>query len=90
MTERAYPYNGWRLTPTFRLALVRVSKNHPWISDYERTISGASYKRKDIHLTREEAIAAGRKKIEARREYLKKQAERLDKLSAALDKAESN
>jgi len=90
MTERTYPYNGWRLTPAFRLVEVRIKRRDPWLRAYDQAEGGTSYRRKDIHLSREEAIAAGRKKIEARREYLKKQAERLDRLSAALDKAGSN
>jgi len=90
MTERTYPYIGWRLTPAFRIAQVLISQKNTWYEHYDVDCNGKTYPREDIHLTREEAIAAGRKKIEARREYLKKQAERLDKLSAALDKAESN
>lgn len=89
--ERAYPRNGFVLSPAYQVREVTlVKRSCPWSGiDYgDETDTGKRYQVEEIHATKADAIAYGRKQIALREEYLEKQHALLDARRIKMDKAE--
>lgn len=83
-----FPYKAWVLTPSFALKEVTIVREHWWASKYRETGGGKAYRVDGLYPTKSAAIRAGRELVEKRRQDLAKRQQRIDRLSAALDKAE--
>lgn len=92
MSERTYPYKAWALLPSFKpveVELVERWGNFGQYLNYDRAAKGKVYHVElELHASKAEAIAAGRKKIDEQQADIAKRLERINKRIAALDKAE--
>lgn len=89
--EREYPRKVWVLTGAYQVREVTVvCRRHPWSgTDYgDETETGKGYSVGDMHASKADAIAYGRKQIALREEYLEKQHALLDARRIKIDNAE--
>jgi hypothetical protein len=92
MSERTYPYKAWALTPAFKPVEVELTRAYSTWGQFQHwdvSDKGKAFST-ELHLypTKEEAIAAGRKKIDEQRADIAKRIERINKRASALDQAE--
>lgn len=88
--DRTYPYKAWSLKPSFKpfeVELVRRAYDYSY-PDWDSANSGTTYNTKLLHPSKEAAIAFGRQEVARLEADLAKRAERIQKRTAALDKAE--
>jgi hypothetical protein len=91
MSDRTYPRQVWVLLPSFKPVEVTVVKRYASYNsaDYgDLTEKGKLYDVESMHQTKDDAIAAGRKKCKALQDDIDKRQATLNKRWDALDKAE--
>lgn len=90
MSTRTYPFTAYVLTPAMRVEKVELMRKCFWRSGYHETAIGKLYRDSELHGTTQEAIAAGRAKLDEQRRKLHVQQANIEKRAANLDKAAAN
>lgn len=89
LTQRTYPYKAWVLQPSFKPIEVTLVEAYHWLNGHRADVSdaGKHFLLKDIHPTKEAAIAYGWTQVERIQADIDKRTENLRKKRAALNKA---
>lgn len=83
--RKDFPFTAYTLTAGMQVKQVEIIRER-W-GTYVASSTGSSHSWHDLHLTPQEAIAAGRAKLDEQRAKLAKQQANIEKRAANLDKA---
>lgn len=91
MTQQTCPYTAWVLQPSFKPKEATFTRHVTSMGEHygSEANTGKWYRSKEIFPTKEDAIFAGRLRIDQLQADIDKRITNLNKKKAALDKAES-